>query len=137
MKRKSNQNSHGMGGLFRALLIHSPMTDESDIRQLVNNSRQNIKAGFPLQHLGKLETLAAEGCHHKGSGSGLNHMGTAEPQRRLNSQLAGLLHQSQGHTQNEWDSETWDVITGVDVVESFELLASPKPTEPAEMAYPL
>lgn len=90
-----------------------------------------------MQHLGKLETLAAEGCPHKGSGSGLHCRRTAEPQRRLNSQLAGLLHQSQGHTQDEWDSETWDVIIGVDVIASFELLASPKPAEPAEKAYPL
>ena len=126
-----------MGGSFRVSLIHSPKTDELDIRQLADSSRQNIIAGFPLQHLGKLETLAAEGCQHKGSGSGFNQMGTAEPQRRLNSQLTGLLHQSQGHTQNEWDSETWDVIIGVDVAESFELLTSPKPAEPAEMAYPL
>ena len=32
MKRNSNQNSHGMGGLCRVSPIHSPKTDESDLR---------------------------------------------------------------------------------------------------------
>lgn len=43
-------------------------------------------------------TLAAEGRQREGPGSGLNHVRAAEPQRRLNSQLAGLLPQGQGHT---------------------------------------
>ena len=64
-------------------------------------------------------------------------MGAAELQRRLNSQLAGLLHQNQGHTEKDCDSETWDVVIWVDEVENFELPASPKPAGPAEMAYPL
>lgn len=48
----------------------------------------------------------AQGHHHEGLCSELNHRRIAEPQRRFSSSLAGFLHQGQVIIEKMWGFET-------------------------------